>query len=122
MRDGEWLVGWGCAMATYPSQVAPAAVRVRVTADAKVRAETAAHEIGTGAYTVIGQAAAARLGVPLENVTVELGAVCCRQRRWPAAPIPPRVSPTPSSRHAKQLSASSLRGAWALDRRSFKRR
>jgi len=29
MRDGEWLVGWGCAMATYPSQVAPAAVRAR---------------------------------------------------------------------------------------------
>src|SRR5262249_39804176 len=29
MRDGEWLVGGGCAMATYPSQVAPAAVRAR---------------------------------------------------------------------------------------------
>jgi len=31
------------------------------------------HEIGTGAYTVIAQAAATRLGVPIENVAVELG-------------------------------------------------
>src|SRR5262249_22497306 len=27
MRDSDWLVGWGCAMATYPSQVAPASAR-----------------------------------------------------------------------------------------------
>ena len=35
--------------------------------------QTAAHEIGTGAYTVIAQTAADRLGVPLDKVTVELG-------------------------------------------------
>lgn len=23
MRDGDWLVGWGCATATYPSNIAP---------------------------------------------------------------------------------------------------
>ena len=27
MRDGDWLVGWGCATACYPTHVAPAAVR-----------------------------------------------------------------------------------------------
>ena len=73
MSDGDWLIGWGCAMATYPSQVAPAAVRVRVTADGHVTVQTAAHDVGTGAYTVIGQAAATRLGVPMSKVTVELG-------------------------------------------------
>src|SRR5205085_2689078 len=73
MRDGDWRVGWGCAMATYPAQMAPAAVRVQVSGEGKVRVQTAAHDVGTGAYTVIGQAAATRLGVPLANVVVELG-------------------------------------------------
>jgi xanthine dehydrogenase YagR molybdenum-binding subunit len=81
MRDGDWAVGWGCATATYPSHVAPAVVRVQVSADGKVRVQTAAHDIGTGAYTVIGQAAAPRLGVPLANVAVELG-----DSSLPAAP------------------------------------
>ena len=73
MRDGDWLIGYGCAMATYPSHMAPASARVRAGADGRVRVQTAAHEIGTGAYTVIAQAASTRLGVPIENVSVELG-------------------------------------------------
>jgi xanthine dehydrogenase YagR molybdenum-binding subunit len=73
MRDGDWLIGYGCAMATYPSHMAPASARVRASADGKVRVQTAAHEIGTGAYTVIAQAAATQLAVPIENVSVELG-------------------------------------------------
>ncbi len=73
MRDGDWRIGWGCATATYPTHVGAASARVRLTHDGKVRVETAAHEIGTGAYTVIGQAAAERLNVPLDDVTVEMG-------------------------------------------------
>ncbi len=73
MRDGEWLIGWGCATAIYPTHIGTATARVRLMANGEVRVQTAAHEIGTGAYTVIGQAAAERLGVPLEKVAVELG-------------------------------------------------
>jgi xanthine dehydrogenase YagR molybdenum-binding subunit len=73
MRDGDWLVGWGCASAVYPTHVGAAAARVRVRADGQTRVQIAAHEIGNGAYTVIGQMAAERLGVPLSSVTVELG-------------------------------------------------
>lgn len=73
MRDGDWLVGWGCATATYPTQIMAAAVRVRLSPDGSVRVQIAAHEVGTGAYTVIGQAAANQLGVPVDLVTVELG-------------------------------------------------
>ncbi|HET7911194.1 MAG TPA: xanthine dehydrogenase family protein molybdopterin-binding subunit, partial [Pseudolabrys sp.] len=73
MRDGDWLVGWGCASAIYPTHVGAAAARVRLMADGQTRVQIAAHEIGTGAYTVIGQMAAERLGVPLSSVTVELG-------------------------------------------------
>ncbi|HLH48400.1 MAG TPA: xanthine dehydrogenase family protein molybdopterin-binding subunit [Roseiarcus sp.] len=73
MRDGDWLIGWGCATACYPTQIAPAAARVRLARDGSARVQIAAHEIGTGAYTVIGQAAAGRLGLDLDRVTVELG-------------------------------------------------
>jgi xanthine dehydrogenase YagR molybdenum-binding subunit len=73
LRDGDWLVGWGCASAVYPTHVGPAAVRVRLMSDGKTRVQVGAHDLGTGAYTVIGQQAAESLGVPLSKVTVELG-------------------------------------------------
>src|ERR1700760_4976869 len=73
MTDGDWLIGYGCATTCYPTQVAPAAARVQFRRDGGVRVEIAGHEIGNGAYTVIGQAAAEKLGVPLENAQVFVG-------------------------------------------------
>src|SRR5262249_33484520 len=32
-RDGEWLVGWGCATALYPTHIGTAAARVRLMAN-----------------------------------------------------------------------------------------
>jgi len=73
MAEGDWLIGYGCATTCYPTQMAPAAARVRLQRDGRVRVEIAGHEIGNSAYTVIGQAAAERLGVPLEKVSVFIG-------------------------------------------------
>jgi len=73
MTEGDWLVGYGCATTCYPTQMAPAAARVRLQRDGHVRVEIAGHEIGNGAYTVIGQAAAEKLGVPVEKVSVFIG-------------------------------------------------
>ena len=72
-RDGEWLVGHGCAMACYPTQMAPASARVRLEADGTARVGTAAHEIGNGAYTVVAQTAALKLGIDVSKVKVEMG-------------------------------------------------
>lgn len=72
-RDGDWLVGWGCASSAYPAQMTPASTRVTLFPDGKVRVETATHEIGNGIITVVGQTAADLLGVPVENVTVLTG-------------------------------------------------
>ncbi len=33
MRDGEWLVGWGCATAVYPTHIGAATARVRLMAE-----------------------------------------------------------------------------------------
>ncbi|WP_369725950.1 xanthine dehydrogenase family protein molybdopterin-binding subunit [Bradyrhizobium sp. LLZ17] len=73
MSDGDWLIGYGCAATCYPTQMAPSAARVRLQRDGRTRVEIAGHEIGTGAYTIIAQTAAERLGVPLERVSVFLG-------------------------------------------------
>jgi xanthine dehydrogenase YagR molybdenum-binding subunit len=73
MRDGDWLIGWGCATAIYPTHLGAAAARVRFMTDGHVLVQVAAQDIGTGAYTVIGQMASERLGVPMSKITVELG-------------------------------------------------
>jgi xanthine dehydrogenase YagR molybdenum-binding subunit len=73
MRDGDWLIGWGCAATMYPTQVGPAAARVTVTPQGNVKVQTAAHEIGNGAYTVIALTASDKLGIAPDKVTVELG-------------------------------------------------
>ncbi|MGC1695141.1 MAG: xanthine dehydrogenase family protein molybdopterin-binding subunit [Pseudolabrys sp.] len=73
MRDGDWLIGWGCASAVYPTHIGAATARVRLSSDGRARVQIAAHEIGTGVMTVVGQMAAERLGLPLDAVQVELG-------------------------------------------------
>jgi xanthine dehydrogenase YagR molybdenum-binding subunit len=73
MRDGDWLVGLGCATAVYPTHVGVCTARVRLLANGETRVQVAVHEIGNGAYTVIAQMAAERLGVPLSSVSVEVG-------------------------------------------------
>jgi xanthine dehydrogenase YagR molybdenum-binding subunit len=69
-RDGEWLVGMGCATATYPYYRMPGgAARIRLTKDGQVTVEIAAHEMGMGTATAQTQVTAERLGLPLERVT-----------------------------------------------------
>lgn len=72
-RDGDHLVGYGMATATFPGLRFPASARVRYYADGKVVAGSSTHDLGTGAYTVFTQVTAESLGVPVENVTFELG-------------------------------------------------
>jgi xanthine dehydrogenase YagR molybdenum-binding subunit len=73
MRDGDWLIGMGCATAVYPTNVAPCTARVRLDAEGHVRVQSASHEIGTGIRTVAAQMAAERLGTSFEAVEVEMG-------------------------------------------------
>jgi len=82
MRDGDWLIGLGCATAVYPTNVGVATARVRLDSTGRVRVQSASHEIGTGIRTVAGQMAAEELGVPLSAVTVEMG-----DTELPPAPV-----------------------------------
>ena len=81
-REGDWLIGHGCAASCYPTSMAPATARVSLSPSGKVKVQTAGHEIGTGAYTVVAMTAADRLGVPLSDVTVQMG-----DTNLPPAPV-----------------------------------
>jgi xanthine dehydrogenase YagR molybdenum-binding subunit len=73
-REGEWLIGMGCATATYPYYRMPGGgARLTLTSDGCARVEVAAHEMGMGTATVQSQVAAERLGLALECVEVRYG-------------------------------------------------
>ncbi len=62
-REGEWLVGLGCATGTYPYYRMPGgAARITLNRDAHATVEIAAHEMGMGTATAQTQVAAERLG------------------------------------------------------------
>jgi xanthine dehydrogenase YagR molybdenum-binding subunit len=73
VRDGDWLIGYGCATACYPSNIGPAACRIALTADGRAVVDIAGHEIGTGAYTTVAVIAAGALGLATSAVTVHMG-------------------------------------------------
>jgi xanthine dehydrogenase YagR molybdenum-binding subunit len=76
MRDGDALVGWGMATATHPGWLMGAVVRVgleRNGADVRGVVSTAGIDVGTGMYTMMALTAADGLGLPLENITAQLG-------------------------------------------------
>ncbi len=73
MRDGDWLVGQGCAAAAYPANIGAGAARVLLGPDGEASVQIAAHDLGTGSHTIIAQTAADRLGLTVEQVMVQLG-------------------------------------------------
>ena len=82
MTDGDWLVGYGCATATYPTNILASNARVRMQGTGGAYIELAAHDVGTGSYTIFAQIAAARLGLPVEACDVMMG-----QADFPVAPL-----------------------------------
>jgi xanthine dehydrogenase YagR molybdenum-binding subunit len=73
MRDGRYLIGQGMAAAIYTHWRWPGKARVTLKNDGSALVEAAAHDIGTGTYTVMSQVAAEALGLAPNRVTVRLG-------------------------------------------------
>lgn len=73
-REGEWLVGMGCATATYPYMRMPGGgARITLTSDGCASIDIAAHEMGMGTSTTQAMVAAERLGIAMECVNVNYG-------------------------------------------------
>jgi xanthine dehydrogenase YagR molybdenum-binding subunit len=73
-REGEWLVGMGCATGSFPYARMPGmSARITIDGDGHATVSSAAHEMGMGTTTVQRQHGADRLGLPLKSVTVRIG-------------------------------------------------
>ncbi|MGF6852479.1 xanthine dehydrogenase family protein molybdopterin-binding subunit [Paraburkholderia sp. CI3] len=81
-RDGNELIGWGMATGVWDAMQNEAAARAVLTPDGRVSVSSSTADIGTGTYTAMTQIAADALGVPLGDVSFELG-----DTRLPKAPI-----------------------------------
>lgn len=82
-REGEWMIGLGCASGTYPYYRMPGgSARLTLMADGRAIVAAAAHEMGMGTATVQTQICAERLGIPAEKVTFEYG-----DTRLPPSPV-----------------------------------
>ncbi|MGF6916253.1 xanthine dehydrogenase family protein molybdopterin-binding subunit [Paraburkholderia sp. 40] len=81
-RDGNELIGWGMATGAWDAMQNEAAARAVLTPDGRVSVSSSTADIGTGTYTAMTQIAADALGVPLGDVSFELG-----DTRLPRAPI-----------------------------------
>jgi xanthine dehydrogenase YagR molybdenum-binding subunit len=73
-REGDWLIGYGVATATYPYYRMPGgAARIRLTSDGHAVVQMASHEMGMGTATVQTQLAAELLALPVDCVQFEYG-------------------------------------------------
>ena len=73
-REGEWLVGMGCASGTYPYMRIPGgAARLTIDRTGAATVDVPAADMGMGTSTTQTIITAERLGLPLERVTVAHG-------------------------------------------------
>ena len=103
MRDGDWLIGYGCATACYPTNMMAATAQIRLTSDGKAQLDIAAHDVGTGAYTAMQQIAARELGLEPRDVTVRMG-----DSRLPPGPVAGGSMTTASAGSAVKLAADKV--------------
>ena len=73
LKQGNFLIGYGVAGAAYEALLLPSSARMTLHPNGQVLVQTSSHDLGTGAYTIFTQLAADSLGVPIEQVRVELG-------------------------------------------------
>ncbi len=73
-REGEWLIGLGCAGATYPYYRMPGgAARITLSRDGRARVAFPGHEMGMGTATAQAQATSDRLGLDIDRVEIAYG-------------------------------------------------
>jgi xanthine dehydrogenase YagR molybdenum-binding subunit len=104
MKDGDRLVGWGMATAVYPGYRRPASAKIRLSADGHALVQAATQDLGTGSYTVFTQISADALGLPVEQITFELG-----DSDFPPSPVSGGSNTSASVSEAIVQAAAALR-------------
>lgn len=73
MRDGNVLIGWGMASATYPVHRMQSSARATILENGSALIQAGSQDIGTGTYTVMTQIASNALSLPMKRVQFESG-------------------------------------------------
>ncbi len=73
MKRGDLILGHGVGCASWGSGRAGVKSRVSMNDDGTVRVVCGTQDIGTGTYTIFAQVVHARLGVPMDRISVVLG-------------------------------------------------
>ncbi|MGN6701712.1 MAG: xanthine dehydrogenase family protein molybdopterin-binding subunit, partial [Burkholderiaceae bacterium] len=104
MRDGDTLIGWGMATATYPAKRSKAAAVAVLRPDGTALVRSGSQDLGTGTYTVMTQVAADAIGLPVDKVTFQLG-----DTDFPKAPVSGGSQSVASVAPAVRAAGSALR-------------
>ena len=126
MREGHELIGLGMATGIWEAMQMKTSVRITLTANGHAEVACATSDIGTGTYTIMTQVAAELLGLPLANVTIQLGDSTLPYSpleggSWTAASVGNAIAVTAQAvtkellRFAKKIPDSPLKGAKADD-------
>jgi len=105
MRDGNTLIGFGMATATYPANRSEASAIARILPDGTAMAASGTQDLGTGTYTVMTQVAADAFGFPVDKVDFALG-----DSSLPHAPVSGGSQSVASVSPAVREAASQARG------------
>jgi xanthine dehydrogenase YagR molybdenum-binding subunit len=104
MKQGNKLVGWGMATATYPTNRSPGECSASLLPDGSALFRSATQDLGTGTYTVMTQIAADAIGLPVERVRFELG-----NSQMPESPVSGGSTTVASVGPAVQAAGHALR-------------
>jgi len=104
MKQGNKLVGWGMATATYPTNRSPGECSATLNPDGTALFRSATQDLGTGTYTVMTQIAADAIGLKVEQVRFELG-----NSQMPESPVSGGSTTVASVGPAVQAAGHALR-------------
>jgi xanthine dehydrogenase YagR molybdenum-binding subunit len=104
VHEGNKLIGYGMATATYPANRSAAAAVVRYLPNGRVFVGSGTQDLGTGMYTVMAQTAAANLGLDPMQMDVKLG-----DSMLPKAPVSGGSQSTASVGPAVDAACSQLK-------------
>ena len=103
MTEGNDLIGYGMATATYPANRSSANCMAKFLPNGEALVASGTQDLGTGMYTIMQQVAAEALGMDLKKIKVELG-----NSALPKAPVSGGSQSTASVGPAVQAACQQL--------------
>ncbi len=73
VEEGNKLIGYGMATATYPANRSAASAEIKILSDGRLEIGSGTQDLGTGTYSIMAQTVMQQTGVAWENIVTKLG-------------------------------------------------